>query len=121
MSTALRFAAIVVWAAVLVAMASWGEATLAFAGAVLATFALGVLVGRWWVVLAVLVPGIVLVLLSAAEGTDDKGEGSGLEWAVWVFVPATILAAAILALGVVCHRVARRDERSALSARRERA
>jgi hypothetical protein len=107
-SFALRFVAIAVWVAWLVAMASWGETTLALAGAAVGTFALGAFIGRWWVLLTVLVPGFVLALYSAAAGTENTGHGSGVDWALWVFVPATIVVAAVMALGVSCHRLALR-------------
>jgi hypothetical protein len=111
MPAALKALAIAVWAAVLLAMASWSDFTLALTGAALATFALGALIGRWWGVLVVLVPGLLLVLLSISAGTDDRGEGSGVEWAAWFFAPATLLAAAVLALGVLCRRLAQRARR----------
>ena len=80
MSTALRIGAIGAWIAWLVAMAAWGETTPALIGAGLGTFALGAFVGRWWVLLVVLFPGITLALWSASAGTEsDSSHGSGLD------------------------------------------
>jgi hypothetical protein len=102
-------AAVVVWVAFLVGMASWSETDLALIVAAAGTFALGAFVGRWWVLLVVLSPGLALALWSAAAGTDDTGHGSGVDWALWLFVPATILAGAVMALGVLTHRLATRS------------
>jgi hypothetical protein len=96
-------------------MASWSETTPALVCAAIATFALGAIVGRRWVLLAVLIPGLLLALLSAASGTDDTGHGSGVDWALWLFLPATILAAALMGLGVVCHRLAVRARESGVA------
>jgi hypothetical protein len=112
MAIALRIGAVGVWVAGLVAMATWGATTLALAGAALGTFALGLFVGRWWVLLAVAIPGLVVAAWSAAGGIEDTGHGSGVEWALWLFIPATILVAAIMALGVLCHRIAVRERPS---------
>ena len=95
----LRIVAIAIWIVFMIAMASWSETTSALVGAGLATFALGAVVGRWWVLLTVLIAGLALSVLSAAAETEDTGHGSGVEWAVWIFVPATLLVAGVMALG----------------------
>jgi hypothetical protein len=68
------------------------------------TFGLGALVARWWVLLVVLVPGLGLTILAASEGTEQRSDGSGVDWAVGFFLPATLVAAALMALGVACRR-----------------
>lgn len=51
MSTALRVVAIASWGVFMIGMASWSNTDAAMIGAGIGTVALGVLVGRWWVLL----------------------------------------------------------------------
>jgi hypothetical protein len=107
MSTALRIVAVVLWIAFLVGMASWSETTPALVLAALGTVVVGVLVARWWLPLAVVVPGVILALIFLSAGTEEHSDGSGADWAAGVGIWTAAIAGA-LALGVACQRLTRR-------------
>jgi hypothetical protein len=56
-SIAVKAVAIVVWGGFMAGMASWSYTDAAMIGAGLGTVLLGVLVGRWWVLLVPIVLG----------------------------------------------------------------
>jgi Mg2+/citrate symporter len=107
MSLALRIAAIGLWVALVVAMLNWSNTEAATAGVVAGTVALGAAVGRWWVLLAPVVPGLLLALGTLVSDPDDFYEGTPAEWAL-VVVVLTVLIAALLAIGVLLNRSASR-------------
>jgi hypothetical protein len=104
MSTALRIAAVVAWAAALVALTSWGETDAAIAAGVICTVALGALLNRWWVVALAAAPGLAIALIALPQG--DSGHGSGAEYALAYAVVAAGVAA-LVALGVAGRRALR--------------
>jgi len=68
---------------------------------------LGVLVGRWWVLLVPIVPGALLALASLVSDPDDYYEGSPRLCAAYVAL-WTVAIAALFALGVaINHSVER--------------
>jgi hypothetical protein len=107
MPLALRIAAIALWVAFMVGMANWSNTEAATAGAVAGTVALGALVGRWWVLIAPLVSGVLLALATLLATPDDAYEDAPGMWALYfVFLAGAI--AALLAIGVWLNRSARR-------------
>jgi hypothetical protein len=104
-STLLRVAAIAAWAGFMIAMANWSNTDAALVGAGVGTVVLGIVVGRWWVLLVPIVLGTVLALASLVSDPDDYFEGSPGLWAAYVAV-WTVAIAAILALGVGINRSA---------------
>jgi hypothetical protein len=107
MPLALRIAAIALWVALIVAMLNWSNTYAATAGVVGGTVALGALVGRWWVLLVPVVPGVLLAIGTLVSDPDDFYEGSPGEWAL-VVVCLTAGTVALLAIGVWLHGSARR-------------
>ena len=57
---ALRIAAVVLWAGFMFGMVNGSNTEAAIAGAAIGTVVLGLVVGRWWVLLAPIVPGAVV-------------------------------------------------------------
>jgi hypothetical protein len=107
MPLALRVASIAVWVAFMVGMANWSNTEAATAGAVAGTVALGALVGRWWVLIAPLVSGVLLALATLLATPDDAYEDAPGMWALYfVFLAGAI--AALLAIGVWLNRSAGR-------------
>ena len=99
--------AVVAWLAILGAMASWSYTDAAVAGAALATVGLGVLVGRFGVVLVPLAIGLVAALATLLAGDDPAdGDGSSVSWAVYLVFWALVLAF-LVALGVACRQAVR--------------
>jgi hypothetical protein len=107
MPLALRIAAIALWVALMVAMLNWSNTDAATAGVVGGTVALGAIVGRWWVLLVPVAPGVLLAIGTLVSDPDDFYEGSPGEWAL-VVVLLTAATGALLAIGVWLHRSARR-------------
>jgi hypothetical protein len=107
MPHALRIAAIALWVAFMVAMLNWSNTNAATAGVVGGTLALGALVGRWWILLVPILPGVLLAIGTLVSDPDDFYEGSPGEWAL-VVVLLTAATATLLAIGVWLHRSARR-------------
>jgi hypothetical protein len=60
----------------MIGMANWSNTDAAVIGAGIATVVLGVLVGRWWVLLVPVVPGALLALGSLVADPDDYYERS---------------------------------------------
>jgi hypothetical protein len=60
----------------MVGMASWSNTDAAMIGAAIGTVVLGVLVGRWWVLLVPIVFGALLALGSLFADPGDYHEGS---------------------------------------------
>jgi hypothetical protein len=107
MSVALRAAEIALWGGFMIGMASWSNTNAALVGSGIGTVVLGVLVGRWWVLLVAIVPGAVLAVGSLISDPDDFYEGSPGAWAAFVAL-WTIAIAALMALGVAINRSVRR-------------
>ena len=107
MPLALRIAAIALWVAFMIGMLNWSNTDAATVGVVAGTVALGALVGRWWVLLAPAVPGVLLAIGTLFSDPDDFYEGSPGFWALYVVLWAAAIAA-LLAIGVWLHRSARR-------------
>jgi hypothetical protein len=107
MPLALRIAAIALWVAFMIAMLNWSNTEGASAGVVGGTVVLGALVGRWWVLLVPIVPGVLVAFGTLVSDPDDFYEGSPGEWAL-VVVFLTAATVALLAIGVWIHRSARR-------------
>ena len=84
-----------------------GDTDAATVGVVGGTVALGALVGRWWVLLAPVVPGVLLAVATLFSDPDDFHDGSPGTWALY-FVFLTAAIAALLAIGVWLNRSARR-------------
>jgi hypothetical protein len=103
MSIALRVVAIALWGVVMIGMASWSNTDAAMIGAGIGTVVLGVLVGRWWVLLVPIVPRALLALGTLVSDPDDYYEGSPGLWAAFVAL-WTVGIAALLALGVAVNR-----------------
>ena len=87
----------------MIGMASWSNTAAAMLGAGIATVVVGVLVGRWWVLLVPFVPGALLVLASLVADPDDYHEGSPGLWAAFVALWTGAIAA-LLGLGVAVNR-----------------
>jgi hypothetical protein len=104
MSVGLRVAGIAVWAGFMIGMASWSNTDAALVGAGIGTVVLGILVGRWWVLLVPAVVGALLALGTLISDPDDFHEGSPGLWAAYVAV-WTIAIGALLAFGVAISRV----------------
>jgi hypothetical protein len=104
--TALRIGAVVLWAGFMLGMVNWSETTAAIVCGAVGTVVLGLVVGRWWVVLAPLVPGLLFALVTLVSDPDDFYEGSPGAWAT-AFAVVTVAIAALVALGVAIHRSAR--------------
>ena len=100
---ALRLAAIALWVVFMIGMVNWSNTYAAVVGAGVGTVALGLLVGRWWVLLVAVVPGAVVALVVLVSDPDDYYEGSPADWALVVALLAVAIAA-LLALGVAIHR-----------------
>lgn len=115
MAAAVRIAAIVAWVGGMVALTTWSNTDAATAAAVAATFAVGVIVGRWPLLLVAIVPGLALALMTAVADPDDFHDASPLFWAGYVLVIAAAVTG-LLALGVGVHRLVR----SAVAARGRR-
>jgi hypothetical protein len=99
----LRVAAIAAWGGFIIAMATWSGTDVALATAAVATVVVGCLVGRWWVLLVPIVPGVLLAvgtLLADPEGFQDNSPGF---WAAYIAV-ATIAFVSLMALGVGINR-----------------
>lgn len=95
-STGLRIAATVVWIAFMVFVATWDASTPALVVAAVATVALGVLVGRWWVALVPLALGVsVSVMLLLGESHELDMPALAGYAALW-----TLGITALVALGV---------------------
>jgi hypothetical protein len=107
MSIARSVAGIALWAGFMIGMASWSNTDAAMVGAGIGTVVLGVLVGRWWVLLVPIVPGALLALGSLVSDPEDFHEGSPGLWAAYVAI-WTVAIAALLALGVAINRSAGR-------------
>jgi hypothetical protein len=91
----------------MIGMASWSHTDAALIGAAVGTVLLGVLVGRWWVLLAAIVPGALLAVATLVSDPDNFYEGSPSSWAAFVAL-CTIAITALLALGVGVNRSVRR-------------
>ena len=104
-SFAWKVVAIVVWGGFMAGMASWSYTDAAMIGAGLGTVLLGVLVGRWWVLLVPIVLGGLLALATLASDPDDFHENSPELWALYVAL-WTAAIGAVLALGVAINRSA---------------
>ena len=89
----------------MIGMANWSNTNAAMTGAGIGTVVLGVLVGRWWVLLVPVVPGALLALGTLVADSDDYHEGSPGFWAAYIAL-ATVAIAALLALGVAINRSA---------------
>ena len=87
------------------AMASWSYTDAAMIGAGLGTVLLGVLVGRWWVLLVPIVLGGLLALATLVSDPDSFHENSPELWALYIAL-WTVAIAAVLALGVAINRSA---------------
>jgi hypothetical protein len=102
---ALKIAGIALWGLFLIGMANWSNSSAAVVGAGLGTVALGVLVGRWWLLLVPIAPGAVIAIGTLVADPADFHEGSPGLWAAYVAL-WTITIAALLALGVAINRSA---------------
>jgi hypothetical protein len=71
------------------------------------TVALGALVGRWWVLLVPIVPGVLLAIGTLVSDPDGFHDGSPGTWALYVAF-LTAATPALLAIGVWLNRSARR-------------
>lgn len=91
----------------MIGMANWSNTDAALIGAAVGTVLLGVLVGRWWVVLVAIVPGALVAVATLVSDPDDFYEGSPGSWAAFVAL-CTIAIAVLLALGVGVNRSVRR-------------
>jgi hypothetical protein len=107
MPLAIRIAAIVLWAAFMVAALNWSNTAAATAGVVGGMVALGAIVGRWWVLLVPLVSGVLLALVTLFATPDDAYEDAPGMWALY-FVFLAVAIAALLAIGVWLNRSAGR-------------
>lgn len=107
MPLALRLAGVGLWVALMIGMLNWSNTEAATVGVVGGTVALGALVGRWWVLLVPIVPGVLLAFGTLVSDPDDFYEGSPGEWAL-IVVFLTAATVALLAIGVWIHRSARR-------------
>jgi hypothetical protein len=76
MSIGVRVAGIAVWGGFMIGMASWSNTDAALVGAGTGTVVLGILVGRWWVLLVPVVPGALLALGTLISDSDNFHEGS---------------------------------------------
>jgi hypothetical protein len=102
---ALRVGAVALWIVFLIGMVNWSNTHAAVVGAGVGTVALGLLVGRWWVLLVAVVPGAVVALGVLVSDPDNYYEGSPGSYAAAVAMLAVVIAA-LLALGVAIHRSA---------------
>jgi hypothetical protein len=103
MSIALRVVGSVLWGVFMIGMASWSNSDAAMIGAGIGRVLLGLLVGRWWVLLVPLVPGVLLAVGTLAADPDDYYEGSPALWAAYVALWTGAIDA-LLALGVAVNR-----------------
>jgi hypothetical protein len=103
MPIGVRVAGIAVWGVFMIGMASWSNTDAALVGAGIGTVVLGILVGRWWVLLVPVVPGALLALGTLISDPDDFHEGSPGLWAAYVAL-WTVAIGALLALGVAINR-----------------
>ena len=103
MPIGVRVAGIAVWGGFMIGMASWSNTDAALVGAGIGTVVLGILVGRWWVLLVPVVPGALLALGTFISDPDDFREGSPGLWAAYVALWAVAIGA-LLALGVAINR-----------------
>ena len=99
MRTVVSVTAIVAWAAFLVVMANWSNSDAAMTGAVLSTVVLGVVVGRWWLLLVPLAAGGIVALATLISDPSNYSEGSPALWAAATLV-GSIAILALMGLGV---------------------
>jgi hypothetical protein len=104
MRVAARAIAIVAWAVGLIVLANWSDTDRAVVGAVAATVALGFLVGRWPLLLVPLLPGLLLAGSVALADPDTYYEGPPAIDAAYT-VAITLAVMALLAVGVLLHRL----------------
>jgi hypothetical protein len=103
-SFGLRVAGIAVWGGFMIGMATWSNTDAALVGAGIGTVTLGILVGRWWVLLVPIVVGALLALGTLISDPDDFHEGSPGLWAAYVAL-WTVAIGAVLAFGVAISRL----------------
>jgi hypothetical protein len=104
MSVWLRVAGIAAWAGFMVGMASWSNTDAASISAAIGTVVLGILVGRWWVLLVPIVVGALLAFGTLIRDPDAFHEGSPGLWAAYVAL-WTVAIGAVLAFGVAIGRL----------------
>jgi hypothetical protein len=104
MSVGLRVAGIAIWGGFMIGMANWSNTDAASIGAGIGTVVLGILVGRWWVLLVPIGVGALLALGTLISDPDDFHEGSPGLWAASVAL-WTVAICALLVLGVAVSRL----------------
>jgi hypothetical protein len=97
------------WVAGLALLTTWSNTTAAEVTAAGATFLAGLLLGRWWVLLVPITPGVLfaLTLLLSSPDPDAYEDFTGLVPALFILL-ATFLIALPLAIGVAVNKLGSR-------------
>ena len=104
MAVVFRWLAVPAWVGVIALLTTWSEGDPALVGAVIATVALGVAIGRWWALLVPAAPALYLIGALLLSSDDDYYETSPELWAAFVGA-AGVVAVVLVALGVLLHRL----------------